>query len=167
MLKVAIIGAGAIAPAHIQAYLEFADKCKIVAICDIYPEKAQKRAEEFQLDAEIYEDYKKLAERGDIDLVSVCTPPYTHAETAITLLNAGKHVIVEKPMASSLEECDAMNRAAEQSGKILSVVAQNRFTTPMMKLKNVLDKHRWRVGSDILDRISLSSYIVSLKDRTA
>lgn len=139
MLKVAIIGAGAICPAHIQAYLEFADKCKIVALCDIYPEKAQKKAEEFQLDVEVYEDYKKLAERTDVDLVSVCTPPYTHAEISIALLNAGKHVIVEKPMASSLEECDAMNRAAEQSGKILSIVAQNRFTTPMMKLKKVLD----------------------------
>jgi len=139
MIHVAVIGAGAISPAHIQAYLEFPQQCKIVAVCDIYPEKAKQRIEEYKLQAEAYADYKELLSRGDIDLVSVCTPPYTHAETAVAFLNAGKHVIVEKPMASSLEECDAMNEAAERSGKTLSVVAQNRFTTPMMKLKRVLD----------------------------
>jgi UDP-N-acetyl-2-amino-2-deoxyglucuronate dehydrogenase len=139
MLNVAIIGAGAISAAHIEAYLEFSNQCKIVALCDIYPEKAAKRAEEYNLKVEVYGDFQSLLSREDIHLVSVCTPPYTHAETAIALLNAGKHVIVEKPMASSLAECDAMNAAAEKSGKTLSVVAQNRFTTPMMKLKAVLD----------------------------
>lgn len=139
MKRVAIIGAGAIAPAHIKGYLEFPEDCEIVALCDIYPEKAEKLAKQFDLNVDIYEDYKKLLDRPDIDLVSVCTPPYTHAETAIDLLNAKKHVLVEKPMASSLEECDAMNAAAQKNGMILSVVAQNRFLTPMMKLKHVLD----------------------------
>jgi UDP-N-acetyl-2-amino-2-deoxyglucuronate dehydrogenase len=139
MLNVAIIGTGAISAAHINAYLEFPERCKIVAVCDIFPDKAKQRVEEFKLEAEVYGDSNELLKRNDIDLVSVCTPPYTHAELSVALLHAGKHVIVEKPMASSLEECDAMNEAAKQSGKILSVVAQNRFTTPMMKLKQVLD----------------------------
>ena len=139
MLNVAIIGTGAISPAHIKAYLGFSDKCKIVALCDIYPEKAQQKAEDFNLDVDVYEDYKLLLERKDIDLISVCTPPYTHAQIAIDFLNAGKNVLVEKPMASSLEECDAMNEAAKRNNKILSIIAQNRFRTPMMKLKNVLD----------------------------
>ncbi|GAE36359.1 Gfo/Idh/MocA family protein [Halalkalibacter akibai] len=139
MLKVAIIGAGAISSAHIKAYQEFSDRCEIIALCDIYPEKAEEKARKYNLNVSIYEDYKQIAEREDIDLVSICTPPYTHAETAITLMDAGKHVIVEKPMASSLEECDAMNEAAERSQKVLSVIAQNRFRTPMMKLKSVLE----------------------------
>lgn len=139
MIRVAIIGAGAIAPSHIKGYLEFPEDCTIVALCDIYQEKAEKIAKEYGLNVDIYDDYKKLLDRTDIDLVSVCTPPYTHAETAIDLLNAKKHVLVEKPMASSLEECDAMNAAAQKNGKILSVVAQNRFRTPMMKLKHVLE----------------------------
>ncbi|KKI93555.1 oxidoreductase [Bacillus sp. SA1-12] len=139
MIHVAIIGAGAIAPAHINGYLELSEHCKIVALCDIYPEKAEKLAKKHGLNVDIYNDYQQLAERKDIDLVSICTPPYTHADTAIALLNAGKHVLVEKPMASSLEECDAMNAAAKKNGKILSVVAQNRFRSPMMKLKHVLD----------------------------
>lgn len=139
MLNVAIIGTGAIAPSHIQAYQTFPERCQIVALCDIYTDKAKKTADKFNLDAVCVKEYQELLERDDIDLVSVCTPPYTHAQIAIDFLDAGKHVLVEKPMASSLEECDAMNEAAERSGKILSVIAQNRFRTPMMKLKGVLE----------------------------
>jgi len=139
VIKVAIIGAGAISPSHIKGYLEFSNKCEIVAICDIYPEKAKDKAKEFNLEVDVYDDHTKMLERTDIDLVSICTPPYTHAEITVNFLDAGKHVLVEKPMASSLEECDAMNEAAIRNNKILSVVAQNRFTNPMMKLKKVLD----------------------------
>ncbi|MCJ7841317.1 Gfo/Idh/MocA family oxidoreductase [Lederbergia sp. NSJ-179] len=139
MLNIAIIGTGAIAPAHVNAYLKFPDRCKIVALCDQYPEKAEKLKQEYQLTADIVDNHKELLNRQDIDLISVCTPPYTHAEISIDFLNAGKHVLVEKPMASSLEECDAMNEAAYRNQKVLSIVAQNRFTTPMMKLKKVLD----------------------------
>lgn len=138
MLKVAIIGAGAISRAHIEGYLQFPERCKIVAISDIYVEKAQERIDQFQLAARAVKDYKELLQ-GDIDLVSICTPPFTHATLATEILEAGSHVIVEKPMASSLEECDLMNDAAKRTGKILSVVAQNRFKTPMMKMKSVLE----------------------------
>ncbi|SFF32407.1 Predicted dehydrogenase [Paenibacillus algorifonticola] len=139
MLKVAIIGAGAISSAHLEAYRTFGSRCKVVAICDAYMDKAQARLQQFQLEGvKIVADYKELLGE-DIDLVSVCTPPYTHAPIAVDLLNDGKHVLVEKPMASSLQECDQMNEAARRSGKILSIVAQNRFKTPMMKLKSVVD----------------------------
>ncbi|MBU9721563.1 MULTISPECIES: Gfo/Idh/MocA family protein [Bacillaceae] len=139
MLKVAIIGTGAIAPSHINGYKEFSDTCEIVALCDIYPEKAEAANEKYGLNAQVFDDHVKLLEQNDIDFVSVCTPPYTHAEITINSLNAGKHVIVEKPMASSLEECDTMNAAAKKNGKLLSVIAQNRFRTSMMKLKQILD----------------------------
>lgn len=138
MLKVAIIGAGAISGAHIEGYLQFKDQCQIVAISDVYPEKARAKAEQFGLDVKVMQDYKEMLQEG-IDLVSICTPPYVHAEIAIDFLNAGSHVIIEKPMASSLKECDDINEAARKNGKIVSVIAQNRFRNPMMKLKSVLD----------------------------
>lgn len=138
MLKVAIIGAGAISRAHIEGYLQFPERCQIVAISDIYVDKAQERIDQFQLAARAVKDYKELLQE-DIDLISICTPPYTHATLATEFLEAGSHVMVEKPMASSLEECDLMNDVAKQTGKILSVVAQNRFKTPMMKMKSVLE----------------------------
>ncbi|THF76390.1 Gfo/Idh/MocA family protein [Cohnella fermenti] len=138
MVKVAILGAGAISKAHIDGYLRFKERCEIVAICDVYAEKAEARRAEYGLNAKVVSDYKELLGEG-IDLVSVCLPPYVHAEVAVDFLNAGSHVLVEKPMASSLEECDRMIEAAASSGKVLSVVAQNRFTNPIMKLKQVLD----------------------------
>ncbi|WP_342556441.1 Gfo/Idh/MocA family oxidoreductase [Paenibacillus sp. FSL R7-0652] len=139
MIKAAVIGAGAISSAHIEAYMKFPERCQITAVVDLYVEKAQKRVDEYGLlNTEAAADYHDLLE-ADIDLVSICTPPYTHASIACEFLRAGKHVLVEKPMASSLEEADQMLKAAQESGKLLSIVAQNRFTTPMMKLKNVLD----------------------------
>lgn len=140
MLRVAIVGTGSISPRHIDGYLEFPDRCKIVALVDIYPEKAQEKKERFGLaDAEVFDDHKKMLAREDIDIVDICTPPYVHAEIAINSLNAGKNVLVEKPMAASLEECDQMLAAAEKNKKMIAVVAQNRFSTGYMKLKRTLD----------------------------
>lgn len=139
MLKVAIIGTGNISPAHIQSYLAFPDRCKIVHLVDIYPEKAEAKAKDFSLDAEIHDSHKALLGRDDVDLVSICTPPYTHAEIAIDFLKDDKHVILEKPMASSLEECDAILEVAKNSKGTFSVIAQNRFRTPIMNLKKTLD----------------------------
>ncbi|UOQ44141.1 Gfo/Idh/MocA family oxidoreductase [Halobacillus salinarum] len=139
MIKVAIIGTGAISSLHAEGYLAFSEKCKIAALVDIYPEKAKALAEKHELNARIFSDYREVLQDSSIDAVSVCTPPYTHSEITVAALRAGKHVLVEKPMASSLHECDEMNAAAEDSGRILSVVAQNRFKTSVMGLKYVLD----------------------------
>ncbi len=140
MLRVAIVGIGGISPQHISGYLQFPDRCKIVALVDIYPGKAQEKKERFNLiDAEVFTDYKKMLDREDIDIVDICTPPYVHAEIAINSLNAGKHVLVEKPMAASLEECDRMLAAADRNKKMVAAVAQNRFRTGYMKLKKTLE----------------------------
>ena len=138
MIKVAIIGTGAISGAHIEAYLQFPQRCKIVALCDLNPDKAEAKRAQYGLDARVVSDYRELFQDG-IDLVSLCLPPYVHAPATIDFLKAGSHVIVEKPMASSLKECDEMIEAAKRSGKLLSVIAQNRFRNPIMKLKQVLD----------------------------
>lgn len=139
MIKVGVIGAGAISTRHIEGYLSFPERCKITAVADIYVDKAQQHVSDYHLSAVAVADYKELLADPDLSLVSICTPPSTHAEIAIAFLKAGKHVLVEKPMAASLEECDAMIEAAQESGCMLSVVAQNRFRTPWMKLKGVLN----------------------------
>jgi len=140
MLKIAIIGTGSISPAHIEGYLEFPQRCEIVALCDIVPAKCEQIKEKYKLgNAVIFDSHKALLEKADFDLASICTPPFTHAGIAIDCLNAGRNVLVEKPMASSLEECDAMMAAADASGKILSIVAQNRFRTSVWNMKHVLD----------------------------
>jgi hypothetical protein len=119
MLKIAIIGTGNISHNHIQGYLQFADR--------IYPEKAEEKKRHYGLtDAKVYASHQDILNDSDIDVFDVCTPPYVHAEISVDALNAGKHVLCEKPMAASLQECDAMIRAAQESGKTLSIIAQNR-----------------------------------------
>lgn len=139
MINIAIIGTGNIASSHVGAYLTFGDRCKIAALVDIYPEKARAMKERFGLDADVYDDHQKLLDRDDIALVSICTPPYTHAEIAVNCMNHGMDVICEKPMAASLAECDVMIQARDRTGQRLSVISQNRYRSPIMKLKQTLD----------------------------
>lgn len=139
MIKVAIIGAGAIANTHIEAFLKLKEKCQIVAIADISIVKAQEKADRFGLEALVFDDHKKLLTDVNQDLAVILTPPFTHKDVTIECLNAGVNVLLEKPMAPSLQDCDAMIAAAEKNSRFLSVVAQNRYKTPMMKLKAVLD----------------------------
>lgn len=142
MIRVAIVGVGNISRLHFEGYLSFPERCKIVALADILPERAQEGIDRHSLTgARAFSSHTEmLAEMaGEIDLVSICTPPYCHAEIAIDCLKAGCNVLVEKPMAASLEECDAMLAAEKESGKTLSVVAQNRFRDPIQAVKKVLD----------------------------
>lgn len=140
MIQVAIIGTGGIANAHIQAYLSFPERCKIVALVDIVPEKAERMKERYRLsETQVYSSHQELLQKGDIDLADVCTPPFVHAPISIDCLRAGVNVVCEKPMAASLEECDAMLRARDESGKKLSIIAQNRFRQPIANLKALLD----------------------------
>jgi predicted dehydrogenase len=143
MFSVGIIGTGAISDAHINAYLELAEEfadLRIVALADLDLAGPTAKREAFGLeDARVYDDVAAMLEAEDLDLVSVTTPPSAHAPLAIQVLEAGVNAVVEKPMATSLEECDAMLAAQRASGKILSTIAQNRFRDEMARLKAVLD----------------------------
>ncbi|MDR7385010.1 Gfo/Idh/MocA family protein [Promicromonospora iranensis] len=140
MLKIGIIGTGGIARAHIDGYQRFPAECEIVALCDITPGKAAAVGAELGLaGARAYDSAEDLLAAERLDLVSIATPPSSHAELTIAALRAGVDVLVEKPMAPSLEECDAMLAAAAENGQLLSVVAQNRFRDDMATLKEVLD----------------------------
>lgn len=141
MLTIGIVGTGGIARAHIDGYQRFGEECEIVALCDPAPGRAEALRAELGLDgASVYTDAAEmLAAEQKLDLISVATPPSTHAALSIQALEAGVDVLVEKPMAPSLEECDAMIAAAKDNGRLLSVVAQNRFRDDIATLKEVLD----------------------------
>lgn len=140
MIKVAIVGTGSIAHAHLDGLTTFPERCKVVALCDIYPEKAEKIKEEYHLDSQVFADYEQMLSSGiEIDLVHVCTPPYVHAPISIAAMNHGCNVVVEKPMATCLAECDKMLEAEKANGVTLACIAQNRFRNSIYKLKKVLD----------------------------
>lgn len=139
MINIAIIGTGSIASTHLEAFARFSDRCRITALVDRSGGKAYQLKERFGLDCAVYSDYKEVLNLDSVDLVSICTPPSTHADIASDFLLAGKHVLVEKPMAPSLSECDRMLEAAAQGQALLSVVGQNRFYDPIRRVKRVID----------------------------
>lgn len=141
MINVAIVGTGNIANMHVQGLLEFPERCRIVALCDIYPEKAEAMKEKYKLkDCEIFADHKSMLASGlRIDVVHVCTPPYVHSSISIDSMDAGCNVLCEKPMAASVEECRKMLDCEKKNGVILGIIAQNRFRNGVYKLKKLLD----------------------------
>lgn len=141
MINVAIVGTGNISNAHIQGLLTFPERCKIVAMCDIYEEKAKELVQKYELkDVQTFDAHEKMLASGiKIDLVHICTPPSSHAEIAINCMNAGKNVLVEKPMAPSLKECDQMLEAERRNKVVMGCIAQNRFRNSIYKLKKMLD----------------------------
>jgi UDP-N-acetyl-2-amino-2-deoxyglucuronate dehydrogenase len=137
MIRVGIVGIGNISGAHIDGYKTFPEECQIVALCDIDENKAHTKADKEQLQVPIYGSFKEMITNEQLDLVSICTPPFTHAELSVLALEHGLHVLLEKPMASSLSECDQILEAQKKSGKLLSVIAQNRFKTTVWNMKQL------------------------------
>ncbi|WP_068697715.1 Gfo/Idh/MocA family protein [Paenibacillus yonginensis] len=139
MIRVGIIGTGKIAETHLKAYAQFGGRCQVVALANLSIDKAAVLRDQFGLDCRLVQDYRELLRGGELDLVSICTPPHLHAEIAVNSLKAGVHVLIEKPMAMSLEECDRMLEAQAASGRLLSVVGQERYVDRNVKLKAVLE----------------------------
>ena len=127
-LRVGIIGCGGIANGkHMPALAKYEKQCEMVAFCDIIEERAVKAAKDYgSEDAKSYVDYKELLKDESIDVVHVCTPNRYHYFNTIDALEAGKHVMCEKPMAKSYAEGCAMLEAAKRTGKKLTIGYQNR-----------------------------------------
>lgn len=106
-LKLAIVGAGAISGAHPEA-LSMIDEIEVVAIADIVPESAEKRATQYNI-PNTYVDYKEMLDKEDVEAVSVLTWNQAHAAPTIYALEAGNHVLVEKPMAATLDDAVAIS----------------------------------------------------------
>jgi len=138
-LHFGLIGCGRVAPRHAESFAQLAG-ATLAAVADVRASRADRFAKEYH--AEAYTDYRRLLERPDIAAVSICTPSGLHAAMAIAAMQAGKHVIVEKPMAMSLADADAMIRASAETGRKLCVVLQNRYNPPMQDLRRVVDSGR-------------------------
>ena len=114
-MKVGLIGTGGISNRHMIPYLERPDRVRLTAVCDIVESLAQDYAKRAGVD-EIYLDFEEMLQKADIDAVDICTGHSSHAPLAIAAANAGKHVIVEKAMAHTLQGCKDMIDAADKAG---------------------------------------------------
>ena len=138
--RIGLIGIGCISRvAHCPAY-KSTDRVEIVAVCDIIEQRAQDVKRECFPDAEVYTDYHELLARGDIDAVDICTPNYLHSIIAVDALKAGKHVFCEKPDAINPEEVLKMQKAADESGKTLMVMRNNRYLNTSEYLKKYIEQ---------------------------
>jgi predicted dehydrogenase len=138
-LKIGLIGAGGIARGcHIPGYLSMPDDCEITWVCDVNEETAKKVAEEHGI-PNVTTDYHQLLADGSVDAVSITTPNKHHMAPTIDSLKAGKHVLCEKPLAMNADEARLMCRAAEDSGKILQVALQQRFTGQARFIKDYIE----------------------------
>ena len=137
-VRVGIIGSGGIAQgAHLPGYAACPD-VEIVAVADVSEATARAAAEKFKV-PQVFTDYRKMLRLPEIDAVSVCTPNFMHKDATVAALKAGKHVLVEKPMAMNARECDAMLKAARESGKKLQVGFNNRFGGGAQALKKFIE----------------------------
>ena len=141
-LKFGIIGCGGIANGkHFPALAKLSDKVEIVAFCDTVIERAEKAAKEYgTADALVTEDYKALLAREDIDVIHVLTPNISHSYITVDALEAGKHVMCEKPMAINYAEAKEMLDAAQRTGKKLTIGYQNRFRSDSLATYDACSK---------------------------
>ncbi len=143
-LKFGIIGCGGIANAKHLPALKKQDRAELVAFCDVVLERAEKAAKEFGAEgaegAKVYTDYKELLADKSIEVVHVLTPNVSHCEITVAALEAGKHVMCEKPMAATTADAQKMMDAYKKSGKLLTIGYQGRCRDDSLTLKKICEE---------------------------
>lgn len=137
MISFGIVGLGKIGERH-ALHISMHEDARLGGGYDIKQEKND-HFKNLYPDTNIYSSLDEMLQDPNIDIVSICTPNYTHADIALTSLQAGKHVLVEKPMAIKKIDCESMIHMALKTGKNLFVVKQNRFNPPVQAVKQLID----------------------------
>ena len=142
-MRYAIIGCGRISPNHIAAALE--NGLDVVALCDIEEAKMDETIEKFNLSKKIkkYLDYKLMLENEKLELVAICTESGKHGKIALDCIEANANLIIEKPIALSLEEADLMIEQANKKNIKVSACHQNRFNKSVQKIREAVEANRF------------------------
>jgi len=167
-VKAAIVGAGLIAgKKHIPAFIKHKSKVELVALCDLNQEGAQKLATQFGI-PRVYADIGEMIEKEKPELVDICTPPQTHVRLAIEAMKRGCNVLIEKPMALTVAECDQIVAAEQQYKVKVCVGHSDLFYYPFMEARELVAKGT--IGELRGMRIFLSTptdYMTSREDHWA
>ncbi|MEG0904522.1 MAG: Gfo/Idh/MocA family oxidoreductase [Lachnospiraceae bacterium] len=144
-MRYALIGCGRIATNHVKAVLNNA--LEFVAVCDVIPENMESLLEkhDLQKDTSIkrYNDYKQMIAENKIDLVGIATESGNHAEIALYCIDKGIHLIIEKPIAMSIQDADEIVRCAKEKGVKVSACHQNRFNTAVQEMRKAVESGRF------------------------
>ncbi|MGM0423560.1 MAG: Gfo/Idh/MocA family protein [Thermodesulfobacteriota bacterium] len=149
-LNFAVIGCGRVAYKHFGALQDLVDQARLVAVCDIDPVKVQAAAQKYQVPG--YLDYHQLmAKHPELDVVNVLVPTGYHAAVVQDLAAYGRHIVVEKPMALRVRDCEAMIQACQKNGCQLYVIYQNRYNPPVQAAR--LAWERGRFGRPVMSTV--------------
>lgn len=138
MLRVGVIGGGSISEFHVKPYLNN-NAVELIALCDSNEQRLTNAGQRYGV-KNLYLNYEEMLQNPDIDAISICTWNNTHAEISIAALDAGKHVLVEKPLSISVEEALAVEEAVKRSGKILQIGFVRRHGNNTKLLKQFIDQ---------------------------
>jgi len=152
-IRTGIIGIGKVTPLHVNA-LKDLPQSEFVAVASRNIDKAKNFTEKYGVKA--YDDIEKMIKECKVEAVSICTPHSAHKEAAIIALNAGAHVIVEKPLASNLFDCDEMINTADKNKLILGMISQRRFYPSTQRVKKAIDEGK--IGKPILGTVNVFSW---------
>ncbi len=135
-IRVGVIGSGGIFRGLHVPYYEMTDRAQIVAVADVKEKSAAEVAKRF--DADAYTDYRRILDREDVDAVDISTHPKPHRDITVAAAQAGKHILLEKPMCRTVAEADEMIAAADEAGVALQVAYMMPFHPVQQKLKQLL-----------------------------
>ncbi len=136
-LNIGLIGNGSISESHLQAY-QADPRVELTAVCDLNKERAEETARKYNI-PHVYTDYRDLLALPEIDAVSICTWNDSHAEISVAALEAGKHVLCEKPLCKTVDEALRVEDAVRRSGKLLQVGYVRRHASNIAVLKKFID----------------------------
>lgn len=149
-LRAGIIGCGKIADFHAKAFIDL-ELSELVAVCGRTEEKTKSYAAKYNVEA--FTNITDMITTCNLDVVAICTPHPMHGAHAVEAANCGCHVIVEKPLSTSLADCNAMVEAAERNHVIIATLVQRRFYQPCMRLKQAIDDGK--IGAPILGTVNM------------
>lgn len=136
-LRVGLIGCGRIAEKHLRAFEEHPHRLQLVAACDINRDAAEAVGQRFGIDA-VFTDYRQLLAEAACDAVDICTIHDQHAEQAIAAAESGRHILLEKPMAVSMQQCQAMVASAQKAGVTFMIAQNQRYMANYRAVKRII-----------------------------
>lgn len=152
-LRTGIIGCGKVGDFHARAYMDL-ESSDFRAVCDANEERARAAAARYGVNA--YTDVKDMVRRERLDVVSIATPHPLHAQPAVAAANCGCNVLVEKPLASSLKDCDAIIEAGDRNHVLIGTMVQRRFYSPCQRIHKAIEDGK--LGNPILGTVTMLGY---------
>lgn len=147
-IRTGIIGCGKVTGMHAAAFKAI-DKSEFAAVCSRDEKKAREYAARYGVAG--YTSITEMVKREKLDMVTICTPHPAHKEPAIEAMRAGASVLIEKPLASSLQDCDAMLSVSRETGKQIGIISQRRFYAPCLRLKKAIESGK--IGKPVLGTV--------------